>query len=117
MRVKRGVVRHRRHKKIRALAKGYRGMRRTSFRKANEAVMKAGQNSYRDRRLKKRTFRALWIIRLNAAVRGHGISYSRFIKALKDKKVELNRKALSELAIHEPNVFGTVVKTVVGKIS
>ena len=115
MRVKRGTVRHRRHKKIRALAKGYRGMRRTTFKKANEAVMKAGEHAYIDRRKKKRNFRALWIIRLNAAVREQGISYSRFIKALKDKKVELNRKALSELAIHEPKVFSNVVATVTKK--
>ena len=112
MRVKRGIVRHRRHKKIRALAKGYRGMRRTTFKKANEAVMKAGRNAYRDRRRKKRTFRALWIVRLNAAVRATGISYSNFIKQLKTKKVGLDRKALSELAIHEPKVFEKIVKAV-----
>lgn len=112
MRVKRGVVRHRRHKKIRALAKGYRGMRSSTFKKANEAVMKAGQHAYIDRRKKKRTFRALWIIRLNAAVRGLGISYSRFIKGCKDKNVALDRKALSELAIHEPVVFEKVVAEV-----
>ncbi len=112
MRVKRGTTRHKRHKKIRKLAKGYRGMRRTSFRKANEAVMKAGQHAYVDRRKKKRTFRTLWIARLNAAVRDLGISYSRFIKALKDKNVELDRKALSELAIHEPKIFEKIVKEV-----
>ncbi len=82
MRVKRGTVRHRRHKKIRKLAKGYRGMRHSTFKKANEAVLKAGQHAYVDRRKKKRTFRALWIIRLNAAVRETGVNYSRFIKAL-----------------------------------
>src|SRR3989338_4184664 len=87
MRVKRGVVRHRRHKKIRALAKGYRGMRRTTFRLANQAVIKAGQNSYRDRKRKKRDFRALWIIRLNAAVTAQGVNYSRFIGSLKKKNV------------------------------
>lgn len=113
MRVKRGIVRHRRHKKILKLAKGYRGMRKSSFRKANEAVMKAGQHAYVDRRKKKRDFRALWITRLNAATRAQGISYSRFIKGLKDKKIELNRKALSELAIHNPKVFEAVVKEVV----
>ena len=87
-------------------------MRRTSFRKANEAVMKAGQHAYVDRRKKKRTFRSLWIARLNAAVRDLGVSYSRFIKALKDKNVELDRKALSELAIHEPKLFEKIVKEV-----
>src|SRR3989338_8909738 len=110
MRVKRGIVRHRRHKKIRALAKGYRDMRRATFVKANEAVIKAGQNSYRDRRLKKRDFRSLWIIRLNAALRSQGITYSRFINALKAKNIGLNRKTLSELAIHEPEAFQAVVK-------
>ena len=113
MRVKRGTVRHRRHKKIRKLAKGYRGMRSSSFRKANEAVMKAGQHAYIDRRKKKRDFRSLWIVRVNAAVSAMGISYSRFIKALKDKNIELNRKTLSELAIHEPKVFEQVVNTAV----
>ncbi len=112
MRVKRGIVRHRRHKKIRALAKGYRGMRRSTFVKANEAVIRAGVNAYRDRRLKKRDFRSLWIIRLNAALRAKGITYSRFIKALKETKVGLDRKALSELAIHDPAVFDAVVKKV-----
>jgi len=87
-------------------------MRRTSFKKANEAVMKAGQHAYVDRRKKKRTFRTLWIARLNAAVRDLGISYSRFIKALKDKNVGLDRKVLSELAIHEPKVFEKIVKEV-----
>ncbi len=112
MRVKRGIVRHRRHKKIKKLAKGYRGMRSKTFRKANEAVLKAGQHAYVDRKKKKRTFRALWITRLNAAVRAHGVNYSRFTKGLKDKKIELNRKALSELAIHEPKVFEKIVQEV-----
>ena len=110
MRVKRGIVRHRRHKKIRALAKGYRDMRRATFVKANEAVIKAGQNSYRDRRLKKRDFRSLWIVRLNAALRAQGLSYSTFIGALRKKKIELNRKSLSELAIHEPKILLKIVK-------
>lgn len=112
MRVKRGTVRRRRHNKIRSLAKGFRGMRKSSFRKANEAVMKAGQHAYVDRRKKKRTFRALWITRLSAAVAEHGLNYSRFAKGLKDKKIELDRKALSELAIHHPAVFEKIVKTV-----
>ncbi len=112
MRTTTGVVRHRRHKKIRDLAKGYRGMRKSTFRKANEAVMKAGQHAYIDRRKKKRTFRALWIARLNAAVREHGMSYSRFINKLKAKNIELDRKALSELAVNDPKVFEQVVKAV-----
>lgn len=110
MRVKRGIVRHRRHKKIRALAKGYRGMRSATFIKASEAVTRAGVNAYRDRRLKKRTFRALWITRLNAALRAKGVRYSVFIKALTEKKIAINRKVLSELAIHEPMAFEAVMK-------
>ena len=112
MRVKRGSVRHNRHKKVRKLAKGYRGMRRTTFRKANEAVMKAGQHAYIDRRKKKRDFRSLWIVRINAAVRERGISYSRFIKGLKDKNISIDRQSLSEMAIHEPKVFDKIVEAV-----
>jgi large subunit ribosomal protein L20 len=112
VRVKRGIARHRRHKKIRTLAKGFRGMRRTAFKKANEAVTRAGVNAYRDRRLKKRTFRALWITRLNAALRSRGIRYSQFVDAMTKKGIELNRKTLSELAIHEPAAFDAVVKLV-----
>jgi large subunit ribosomal protein L20 len=109
MRVKRGIVRHRRHKKIRALAKGYLAGRHATFAKANEAVIKAGQHSYRDRRKKKRDFRSLWIVRLNAAVRGQGLTYGAFIHALKQKKVGLDRKALSELAIREPETFQKII--------
>jgi large subunit ribosomal protein L20 len=92
------------------MAKGYRGMRRTTFKGAKQAVMKAGQHAYVDRRKKKRVFRALWIARLSAAVQGHGVNYSRFIKGMKDKKIDLNRKTLSELAIHHPGVFEKIVK-------
>ena len=112
MRVSRGIVRHRRHKKIRKLAKGYRGMRQSSFRKANEAVMKAGQHAYVDRRKKKRTFRRLWITRMNAALREMGMNYSTFINAKNKKNIELNRLTLSELAIHNPDVFAKIVETV-----
>ena len=115
MRVKRGVVRHRRHKKIRNLAKGYRGMRSKTFVKANEAVMKAGRFAYRDRKAKKRNFRQLWIVRLNAALAERGLKYSPFIKALHTSKIALDRKTLSELAIHEPAVFEAVLKAVSGK--
>ena len=113
MRVSTGTVRHRRHKKIRKMAKGYRGMRNSTFKMANQAVMKAGQHAYRDRRKKKLVFRSLWITRLNAAVRAQGVSYSRLIAGLTKKNIELNRKTLSELAIHEPKVFEKVVKTAV----
>ena len=112
MRVKRGIVRHRRHKKILKLAKGYRGMRSTTFVKANEAVIRAGVNAFIDRRRKKRDFRGLWIVRLNAACRAKGIRYSQFIKALHTKKIGLNRKVLSELAIREPAAFDRVLKEV-----
>lgn len=112
MRVKRGIVRHRRHKKIRALAKGYRGMRRSTFVKANEAVIRAGTNAYVSRKLKKRDFRGLWIARMNAALRAKGIRYSTFVGLLTKKNVGLNRKSLSELAIHHPEVFGKVVEMV-----
>lgn len=110
MRVKRGIHRHRRAKKLHALTKGYRGMRRTTIKKGKEAVIKAGQNAYRDRRLKKRTFRALWTVRLTAALKAQGLNYSRFIKGLKDSKIVLDRKSLSELAIHHPETFNAVVK-------
>lgn len=114
MRVTRGTTTKRRHKKLLKQAKGYRGMRNSTIKKAKEAVMKAGQNAYRDRKRKKRDFRRLWITRLNAALRSHGVMYSRFIRAAEDKKVEVNRKILSELAIHEPEVFKKVVAEVMG---
>lgn len=112
MRVKRGIVRHRRHKKIRDLAKGYEGGRHSTFRKAKEAVIKAGQHAYRDRRKKKRDFRSLWTIRLNAVMREKGSKYSVFIDRLKKHKVILDRKTLSELAINDPAVFDKVVEKV-----
>ena len=109
-RVKRGVTARARHKKILALAKGYRGRRKNVFRIAKQAVMRAGQYAYRDRKNKKRTFRALWIQRLNAAVREHGLTYSRFINGLAKSGIVVDRKALSELAIHEPASFAAVVE-------
>jgi large subunit ribosomal protein L20 len=89
------VPRHKRHRKIVKLAKGYYGVRKSNFRAAKDAVEKGWQYSYRDRRLKKRTMRSLWIIRINAAVRQHGLSYSKFINLLKDKNIDINRKALA----------------------
>ena len=115
MRVKRGIVRHRRHKKIRKLAKGYEGGRSGTFIKAKEAVIKAGQHAFRDRRKKKRNFRSLWITRLNAAIRESGSKYSVFIDQLAKQKVALDRKTLSELAIREPEVFAKIVKEVAAK--
>lgn len=114
MRVKRGTTSHRRHKKLLGRAKGYRGLRRKTVKKASEAVMHAGRHAFIDRRRKKREFRSLWITRLNAALRGRGFSYSRFISAAEAKNVQLNRKVLSELAIHEPEVFGKIVSDVMG---
>ncbi len=109
-RVKRGVPAHKRHKKIFKLAKGYRGKRKNVFKLAKNAVMKAGENAYRDRRLKKRTFHQLWILRINAACREHDLKYSRFIYGLELAGIEINRKMLSELAIHEPDVFKEIVE-------
>jgi large subunit ribosomal protein L20 len=114
MRVKRGIVRHRRHKKIRTLAKGYMGQAGTTFVKAKEAVIKAGQHSYRDRRVKKRDFRSLWIIRLNAAARARGSTYGAFASAIKKKNIGLDRKSLSELAVKEPATFDKVFAKIMG---
>ena len=108
-RVKRGVVAHARHKKILKLAKGYRGKRKNVFKLAKNAVMKAGENAYRDRRLKKRTFHQLWILRINAACREHDLRYSRFIYGLELAGIKINRKMLSELAINHPEAFKLIV--------
>ena len=104
-RVKRGVTARRRHKKILALAKGYRGARHKLYKTANEAVMHALAYAYRDRRTRKRDFRALWIQRINAAARQHGLNYNRFIHGLQTSGVELDRKSLAELAVYNPNEF------------
>lgn len=104
------VARRRRRKRIMDRAEGYWGARHRLLRVAREAVRRAAEYAYRDRRARKRDMRRLWIIRLNAAVRGHGMSYSRFIKTLKDARVEANRKVLSELAIHDPSAFGELVR-------
>jgi large subunit ribosomal protein L20 len=109
MRVKRGVTTRARHKKIIKAAKGFRGKRKNVFKLAKNAVMKAGQNSYRDRRLKKRTFHQLWVLRINAACREHDLRYSRFIYGLELAGIEVNRKMLSEIAIKHPDAFKAVV--------
>tara|TARA_B100001750_G_C15010915_1_gene352187 strand:- start:128 stop:472 length:345 start_codon:yes stop_codon:yes gene_type:complete len=106
------VPRHRRHRKIVKLASGYYGARKSNFKTAKDAVEKSMQYSYRDRRNKKRTFRKLWIVRINAAVRQHGISYSKFINLLKEKDVSLNRKTLAHMAVHDPDGFASIVKSV-----
>ncbi|HLS05969.1 MAG TPA: 50S ribosomal protein L20 [Wenzhouxiangella sp.] len=104
-RVKRSVSARRRHRKVLGRAKGYYGARRKSFRIAKQAVIKAGQYSYRDRRQRKRDFRSLWIQRINAAAREHGLSYSRFINGLKRAEIGIDRKVLADLAVHDKMAF------------
>ncbi|MGE4528142.1 MAG: 50S ribosomal protein L20 [Rhodospirillaceae bacterium] len=108
-RVKRGVTTHARHKKILKLAKGYQGRNSTCFRIAVEKVEKGLQYAYRDRRAKKRNFRALWIQRINAGVREHGLVYSRFIDGLNKAGIALDRKVLADLAVREPEAFAALV--------
>ena len=109
MRVKSGVTAHARHKKILKLAKGYRGARHCQFKKANESVMKAGFYAYRDRKTKKRNFRRLWIIRINAAARAYGMSYSRLIAGLTKAGVAVDRKLLATLAVSDTAAFSKFV--------
>ena len=111
-RVKRGVTARARHKKIIALAKGYRGRRKNVFRIAKQAVMRAGQYAYRDRRTKKRVFRHLWIARINAASRSHGVTYSKFMAGLKKAAIDIDRKVLADMAVNDPAGFGTIVEKV-----
>jgi large subunit ribosomal protein L20 len=110
-RVKRGVTAHARHKKVLALARGYRGRAKSSFRIAIERVEKGLQYAYRDRRNKKRNFRALWIQRINAGAREQGMTYSQFMAGVKRAGIELDRKVLSDLAIREPEAFKALVAT------
>ena len=108
-RVKRGVTSHAKHKKVLKAAKGYYGRRKNTIRTARQAVEKAGQYAYRDRKVRKRTFRSLWIQRINAASRSHGLTYGRFIDGLSKAGVEVDRKVLADLAVHEPDAFKTLV--------
>jgi len=108
-RVKRGVTSHARHKKVIKLARGYRGRSNSSFRVALQSVEKALQYAYRDRRVKKRTFRSLWIQRINAGARIHGLSYSQFMNGLTRAGIEIDRKVLSDLALREPDAFKALV--------
>jgi len=112
LRVKTGFKRRRRHKKILKLAKGYYQRRHSTYKNAEESVRRALAYAYRDRKVRKREFRKLWIARINAAVREYGLSYSKFIHLLKEKGIELNRKMLSELAIREPENFKKLVESV-----
>ena len=107
-RVKRGVTAHARHKKVIKQAKGYRGRRKNVYRVAKQAVMRAGQYAYRDRRQRKRQFRALWIVRINAAARECGLSYSRFMDGLKKASIELDRKILADIAVHDQDAFSVL---------
>jgi len=104
-RVKRGVAAHARHRKVLKAAKGYYGRRKNTIRVAKQAVEKAGQYAYRDRKVRKRTFRALWIQRINAAARLHGLTYGRFIDGLNKAGIELDRKVLADIAVRDPETF------------
>jgi len=115
-RVKGGVTAHARHKKVLKKAKGYYGRRSNTFRTANAAVEKAGLYAYRDRKAKKRTFRALWIVRINAAVREEGLTYSRFIAGLTKAGITLDRKVMADIAMHEPEVFKGLIAQAQGAL-
>ncbi len=108
-RVKRGVTAHAKHKKVLVQAKGFMGRRKNTIRAAKAAVDRSKQYSYRDRKVRKRNFRALWIQRINAAVREHGLTYGRFIDGLSKAGIEVDRKVLSDMAIHHPEAFGALV--------
>jgi large subunit ribosomal protein L20 len=110
-RVKRGVTARARHKKVLALAKGFRGRRKNVYRIAKQAVMKAGQYAYRDRRAKKREFRRLWIARINAASRSLGLTYSKFMAGIKKASIEIDRKVLADMAVNDPAAFASIVET------
>jgi len=115
-RVKRGVTTHARHKKVVDMAAGYRGRAKTNFRIAIEKVEKGLRYAYRDRRARKRTFRALWIQRINAGVREHGITYSQFINGIKRAGIEIDRKVLADLAFQEPSTFDALVKQAIAAL-
>ncbi|MFC1542631.1 50S ribosomal protein L20 [Pseudomonadota bacterium] len=110
-RVKSGVQAHARHKKVIKAAKGYRGRRKNCFRVATQAVDKARQYAYRDRKVKKRDFRSLWIVRINAAAREHGLSYSRFMNGLSLAGIELDRKVLADIAVRDADGFAKLAET------
>src|SRR5580698_6488203 len=116
-RVKRGVTAGRRHKKVLGKAKGYYIARRKVYRAAKQAVIKAGQYAFRDRRAKKREFRALWIQRINAAARLHGLSYSRLIEGLTKAGVEIDRKVLADIAVNDANAFGVIAEQAKAKLA
>lgn len=116
-RVKRGVTTHARHRKVIGKAKGYYGRRKNTFRVANQAVEKAGQYAYRDRKVRKRNFRSLWIQRINAAARENGVTYGQFINGLSKAGIEIDRKVLADLAVREPESFKALVEKAEAAIS
>jgi large subunit ribosomal protein L20 len=116
-RVKRGVTARARHKKVLALAKGFRGRRGNVFRIAKEAVMKAGQYAYRDRRTKKRVFRQLWIARINAAAREQGLTYSQFANGIRKAGIDIDRKVLADIAVHDKAAFAGIVEQVKARLA
>ena len=116
-RVKRGVTAHAKHKKVIDQAKGYSGRRKNVFRVATEAVTKAGQYAYRDRKQRKRQFRALWIARINAGARENGLSYSRFINGLKKASIEIDRKVLADLAVFDKAAFTALAEQAKANLS
>ncbi len=116
-RVKRGVTAHARHKKVIDRAKGYRGRRKNVFRVAKQAVMKADQYAYRDRRQRKRQFRALWIVRINAAARENGLSYSRLMNGLKKADIDIDRKILADLAVTDKAAFSVLAEQAKSSLS
>ena len=116
-RVKRGVTARARHKKVLKLAKGFRGRRGNVYRVAKQAVMKAGQYAYRDRRNRKRTFRALWIARINAAARECGLTYSQFANGIRKAGIEVDRKVLADIAVHDKAAFAGIVEQVKAKLA
>ena len=115
-RVKRGVTAHAKHKKVLAQAKGFYGRRKNTIRIAKQAVEKSKQYAYRDRKVRKRNFRALWVQRINAAVREHGLTYGRFIDGLNKAGIVIDRKVLSDMAIHEPQAFAALVSKAKGAL-
>jgi len=110
VRIRRGVQAKKRHKKILKQAKGFRGARRRTFKVANQAVNRAGQYAYRDRRVKKRVFRSLWIVRINAAARQNGLSYSKLIAGLKKANIDLDRKTLADIAVNDKKTFSLIIE-------
>ena len=116
-RVKRGVTAHARHKKVIAQAKGYRGRRKNVFRVANQAVIRASQYAYRDRRQRKRQFRGLWIVRINAAARECGLSYSRLMGGLKKAAIDIDRKVLADLAVRDKTAFAVLAEQAKGALA